>query len=53
MLESKCPVCNCKESKFLKVQEVKEFLSSLIGSKIPVPSDLPLIKAFFLKKSTK
>ena len=46
MLLSKCSVCNSKNSKFLKEQEAKRLSSKLTGIKIPVLSDLPILKAF-------
>ena len=46
MLLSKCSVCNSKNSKFLKEQGAKRLSSKLTGIKIPVLSDLPILKAF-------
>ena len=39
-LLSKCAVCDSKTSKFIKDQEAREFLSKLIGIKVPISSDL-------------
>ena len=49
MLLSKCAVCDSKKSKFLKEQEAKGLLSNLTGVKIPLLSDLPILKEIFQK----
>ena len=36
MLLSKCSVCNRKESKFIKEQEARGLLGSLLAAKIPI-----------------
>ena len=35
MVSSKCPICNCKKSRFIKNQEPKELLSNL-GVRTPL-----------------
>ena len=44
MLSSKCAVCSCKKSKFMKYQEAEGLLSNLVIktllSKIPLLGDL-------------
>ena len=47
MLLSKCAVCNCKKSKFLKEQEAKGLLSNLLGAKIPILGVIPLVNTLF------
>ena len=42
MLLSKCLVGDSKRSKFLKEKEARGLLSSLMGVKIPILSDLPI-----------
>ena len=43
IMESKCPVCEIKKSRFVKEQEVKGLLSNL-GIKTPL-SQIPLLNA--------
>ena len=43
IMESKCPVCEIKKSRFVKEQEVKGLLSNL-GIKTPL-SKIPLLNA--------
>ena len=45
VLSSKCAVCNSKKLKFLKEQEAKGLLSNLVGIKIPILSDLPILNS--------
>ena len=47
MLLSKCAVCNCKKSKFLKEQEAKGLLDNLLGAKIPILGVIPLVNTLF------
>ena len=49
MLLSKSVVCNSIELQFLKEQEAKGLLSNLIRIKIPILSDLPILKAILYK----
>ena len=49
MLLSKCTVCNSKKSKFIKEQEAKGLLGNLLGAKIPILGDIPLVNTLFLK----
>ena len=44
---SKCAVCNCKKSKFLKEQEAKGLLGNLLGAKIPILGVIPLVNTLF------
>ena len=44
---SKCAVFNSKKSKFIKEQEDKELLSNLLGAKIPILDDIPLVNTLF------
>ena len=43
MLLSKFVVCNSKELKFLKEQEAKELSGNILGTKIPILGDIPLV----------
>ena len=45
IMQSKCPVCGIKKSKFVKEQKAKDLLSSL-GIKIPL-SQIPLLNVLF------
>ena len=45
LIQSKCPVCGIKKSKFVKEQEAKGLLSNL-GTKTPL-SKIPLLKILF------
>ena len=45
IMQSKCPVCRIKKSRFVKEQEVKGLLSNL-GIKTPF-SKFPLLNALF------
>ena len=45
IMQSKCPVCGIKKSKFVKEREAKGLLSSL-GIKIPL-IQIPLLNVFF------
>ena len=47
LMQSKCPVCGIKKSRFVKEQEAKGLLSNL-GIKTPL-SKIPLLNIFFLK----
>ena len=47
MLLPKFSVCNGKILNFLKKQEARGLLSNLIGVKISILSDLPLLNALF------
>ena len=47
MLLSKCAVCNCKKSKFLKEQEAKGLLGNLLGAKILILGVIPLVNTLF------
>ena len=44
MILSKCAICGCKKSRFIKNQEAKGLLSKLGSrtplSKIPIPGDI-------------
>ena len=42
-----CAVCNSKKSKFIKVEQAKGLIRNLIGEKVPIISDLPLINNLF------
>ena len=43
MFSSKCAVYNSEISKFIKEQQHRGLLSNLIGIKVPILKDLPLI----------
>ena len=45
IMQSKCPVCRIKKSRFVKEQEVKGVLSNL-GTKTPL-SKIPLLNILF------
>ena len=45
IMQSKCPDCGFKKSRFVKEQEAKGLLSNL-GSKTPL-SKIPLLKFYF------
>ena len=45
IMQSKCPKCKIKKSRFVKEQEVKRLLGSL-GIKIPL-SKIPLLNVLF------
>ena len=45
IMQSKCPVCGIKKSRFIKNQEAKGLLSNL-GIKIPL-SKIPLLNILF------
>ena len=45
IMQSKCPVCGIKKSRFVKEQEAKSLLSNL-GIKTPV-SKIPLLNVLF------
>ena len=47
LLLSKCAVCNRKKPKFTKEQEAKGLLGNLLGAKIPIPGDIPLVNTLF------
>ena len=47
MLLSKCAVCNSKKSKFIKEQKAKGLLGNLLGAKIPILGDIPLVNTIF------
>ena len=45
IMQSKCPACETKKSRFVKEQEAKSFLSSL-GIKTPL-SKIPFLNVLF------
>ena len=45
IMQSKCPVCGIRKSRFVKEQEAKSLLSNL-GIKTPL-SQIPLLKVLF------
>ena len=45
MLLSKCALCNSKNSKFLKEQKARGLLSNLLGLKVPILSDIPIVNS--------
>ena len=47
MLLSKCAVYNSKKSKFLQKQEAKGLLGNLLGIKLPILGDIPLVNTLF------
>ena len=47
MLLSRCTVCNSKKSIFLKEQEARGLLSHLLGIKVPILSDIPIVNTAF------
>ena len=47
MLLSKCSVCNSKKSKFRKEQEARELLSNLLGTKVLILRDIPIVNTIF------
>ena len=47
ILLSKCVLCNSKKSKFLKEQEAKALLGNILGTKIPILGDVPLVNTLF------
>ena len=47
MLLSKCAVCNSKKWKCLKEQEARAVLSILLGVKVPILSDIPMLTNLF------
>ena len=49
IMQSKCPVCGIKKSRFVKKQEAKVLLSNL-ATKTPL-SKIPLLNFFFECKS--
>ena len=49
MLSLKCTVYDSKKSKLLKEEEARRLLSNLIGIKVPILTDLPIINTLFLK----
>ena len=53
MLLSKCAMCNSKKSKFFKEQEAKRLLGNLLGAKIPILGDIPLVNTIFQKYKMK
>ena len=44
---SRCSVCKSKESKFINEQEVKGLLGNLLGAKIPILGDIPIVNTIF------
>ena len=44
---SKCAVCNSEIRKFIKEQEAKGLLVSLLGGKPPVLGNIPLVNTLF------
>ena len=40
-------MCNNKKSKFIKEQEAKGLLGNLLGAKIPILRDIPLVSTLF------
>ena len=49
MLFSECAVCNSEKSKFIKEQEAKVLLGNLMGAKIPILGDIPLVNTLSQK----
>ena len=47
MLLSRCAVCNSKKLKFIKEQEAKGLLANLLGAKILILGDIPLVNTLF------
>ena len=47
MFLSKSVVCNSKKSKFLKEQEAKGLLLNILGTKIPILCNIPLVNTLF------
>ena len=47
MLLSKCAVCNSEKSKFIKEQGARRLLSNLMGIKVGILSDLPILNNLF------
>ena len=47
MFFSKCAVYNSKKWKFIKEQEIKGLLGNLLGAKIPILGDIPLVNTLF------
>ena len=47
MLLSKFTVSNSKKSKFIKEQETKRLLANLLGAKIQILGDIPLVNTLF------
>ena len=47
MLLSKCAVCNSKKSKFIKEQKAKGLLGNLLGAKMLILGDIPLVNTLF------
>ena len=47
MLLSRCMVRNSKKLKFLKEQEARGILSNLLGIKVPILSDIPIVNTLF------
>ena len=47
MLLSRFSMCNNKKSKFLKEQEARGGLSNLVGVKVPILSDIPIVNTLF------
>ena len=47
MFLSKCAVCNSKKLKFFKEREGRGSLNNLMGVRIPILNDLPILNALF------
>ena len=47
ILLSRFAVCNSKKLKFLKEQEARGLLSNLLGIKVPILSDIPVVNTLF------
>ena len=47
MLSSICAMCSSKKSKFIKKQEAKGLLGNLLGAKILILGDIPLVNTLF------
>ena len=47
MLLSRCAMCNSKKLKFLKKQEAGGLLSNLLGIKLLILNDMPIVKILF------
>ena len=43
MLLLKWSVCNSKNPEFIKGEEAKALLANLLGAKIPISGDIPLV----------
>lgn len=46
-LVGQCTVCGTKKSKFISGQQAEGLLGNLLGTKIPILSDIPLLNILF------